>query len=83
MADDKIDLEDVLVTIGHPFGDLEVPLTEWMARGPGVRPLLQPIAARSRRMSERLPLEVVPLEYRNDKTSRRLIAEGKIKSPWA
>jgi hypothetical protein len=40
MAHGKIDLKVVIITIGHPFGDLEVPLTEWMARGPGVRPLL-------------------------------------------
>jgi hypothetical protein len=32
---------------------------------------------------ERPPLEVVPLEYRNDETFRRLIAEGKLRSAWA
>ena len=77
-----VDIEDVLVTIDHPFGQLEVPLTEWMRRGPGPRPLLQVIRAHSRSTSEELPLEVVPLRYRNSQESRRLIAEGLLTSPW-
>ncbi len=76
------DPADIIAVLGHPFGDVDMPLTKWMARGPGPRPLLQPIAARSRSTDEPLPLTVIPLEYRNDKESRRLIAEGKIKSPW-
>jgi hypothetical protein len=79
---EQTDPSDVLVTVGHPFGKVEVPLTEWMATGPGPRSLVRPIAARSRHTGDSLPLAVIPLEYRNDETSRRPIAEGNIKSPW-
>jgi hypothetical protein len=78
----ETDLDDVLVTIEHPFGTLEVPLREWMVRGQGPRTLLRPSSARSRSTGEPLPLDVIPLAYRNDETSRRLIAEGKLASPW-
>jgi hypothetical protein len=76
------DPADVMVTIDHPFGTLEVPLAEWMSAGPGPRPLVRPVAARSKSTGEALPLEVIPLRYRNDEESRRLIAEGKLESPW-
>ena len=76
------DPDDVLVTIGHPAGDIETTLAEWIARGPGPRPLVRPIAARSRATGQSLPLTVIPLRYRNDKESRGLIANGTIESPW-
>ena len=76
------DLDDVLVVIGHPFGDLEVPLASWIAVGPGPRPLLRPVRARSRSTGQELPLSVVPLRFRNDEESRRAIAEGRIENPW-
>ena len=79
---DLPDVSDVIVMIGHPFGDVEVPLTQWMASGPGRRPLVRPIAARSRLTGEKLPLTVIPLAYRNDEESRDLIAQGLIDSPW-
>jgi hypothetical protein len=31
---------------------------------------------------ESLPLTAVPVQYRNDEESRRLIAEGVLESPW-
>jgi hypothetical protein len=34
------DPADVIVVLGHPFGDVDMPLTEWMTRGPAPRPLL-------------------------------------------
>jgi hypothetical protein len=77
-----LDTDDLLVTIDHPFGRIEVPLTAWMAIGPGPRPLLHPIAVRSRSTGQQLPLTVIPLQYRNDEESRRLIADGTIESPW-
>lgn len=76
------DPDDVLVTIGHPAGDIETTLADWIARGPGPRPLVRPIAARSRSTGQSLPLTVIPLRYRNDKESRALIADGTIESPW-
>jgi hypothetical protein len=50
--------------------------------GPGPRPLLRPIAVRSRSTGKQLPLTVIPVQYRNDEESRRLIADGTIESPW-
>ena len=38
---------DVLVLVAHPFGDLWVPLEEWMRIGPGPRPLVRPTAAKN------------------------------------
>jgi hypothetical protein len=80
MADHE--LADVVVVIQHPFGDVEIPLGEWMARGPGPRVLVHPVAAKSRSTGDALPLEVIPVAYRNDTESRRLILEGVIESPW-
>ena len=41
--DGVTDPDDILVVIGHPFGDIEVPLAVWIAAGPGPRPLVRPI----------------------------------------
>jgi integrase len=32
-AGKSIDVDDVLVVIAHPFGDVEVPLTDWIVTG--------------------------------------------------
>ena len=72
----------MLVTIGHPFGDVEKPLTQWMARGPGPRHGIRPQTARSQSTGEELPLTVIPLAYRNVRQSRALIAAGRIEPPW-
>ena len=61
-----IDPEDVLVTIAHPHGDLEVPLTEWIRRGPGPRPLLQLTSARRRSTGESIPLTDIDDPWRRD-----------------
>ena len=75
-------LEDVLVVLDHPFGRLEVSLTEWMEVGPGPRPYVRPVAAKHRVTGGPLPLSVVPLAYRNDEESRALIAAGALEDPW-
>jgi hypothetical protein len=82
VAGDDWDPGDVLVTISHPFGDLEMPLTQWMAKGPGPRHKVRPQAARSRSTGETLPLAVIPFAYRNDRVSRALIAAGRVEPPW-
>lgn len=76
------DPEDVVRTIDHPFGTVEATLAAWMATGPGQRPRVRPVAARSRSTGQSLPLTVIPLRYRNDEESRRLIEQGAIQSPW-
>jgi hypothetical protein len=76
------DLDDVLVRIEVGYAVGEQPLTAWMATGPGRRSFTAPESARSRSTGEALPLTVIPLEYRNDRRSRALIAAGNIASPW-
>jgi hypothetical protein len=82
MPDPEIDLDDVLVTIAHNFGDLEVPLRRWIETGPGPRKYLQLIAARSASTGEPLPLEVVPMQYINSPRARWLVKQGKLPAPW-
>jgi hypothetical protein len=77
-----LDPDDVVVVLGHPHGDVEMTLAEWMKVGPGGRPLLRPIAARSRSTGDPKPLTIIPLPYRNNATSRALIAAGDLESPW-
>lgn len=76
------DPDDVLVTIGHPMGDIEVSLAVWIATGPGPRPFVRPIRARSRSTGQPLPLSVIPLRYRNDEQSRQAINNGRLANPW-
>ncbi|GAA4455911.1 hypothetical protein [Phytohabitans houttuyneae] len=51
--------DDVLVVVAHPFGDVEVPLTEWLRVGPGPRPLVRITRAR-RRSGEPVALSEIP-----------------------
>ena len=81
-AGEPVDLDDVLVVIAHPFGDVEVPLADWIATGPGPRRLVRPVRACSRSTGRPLPLSVIPLRYRNDEESRRAIAHGLLDDPW-
>lgn len=74
--------DDVLLVITHPFGDVEVPLADWIATGPGPRRFVRPVRAYSRSTGRRLPLSVIPLRYRNDEESRRAIADGLLDDPW-
>ncbi|MFD0599200.1 hypothetical protein ACFQZ4_48535 [Catellatospora coxensis] len=80
-ADGLPDPADVIVTIGHPSGDVDVPLSEWISRGPGPRPLVRPVRARRADTGEALPLAVIPVRYRNDAESRALIAAGSLDPP--
>jgi hypothetical protein len=81
-AREPVDLDDVIVVIAHPFGDVEVPLADWIATGPGPRRFVRPVLAYSQSTGRRLPMSVVPLRYRNDGRSRRAIADGLIENPW-
>jgi hypothetical protein len=81
-AGEPIDLDDVLVVIEHPFGEVEVPLKDWITTGPGPRRFVRPVRARSRTTGRRLPMTVIPLRYRNDRESRQAIADGRLDDPW-
>jgi hypothetical protein len=77
----SIDPEEIIVTIAHPHGDIEVSLGEWMRLGPGERPLVRPIAVR-KKTGEPLSISDIPLRYRNTALSRALIKAGLIENPW-
>ena len=65
------DYDDVIVTVAHPWADIETALARWIETGPGPRPFVTITAAR-RRNGEPIPLEAIPLQYRNSPESRRL-----------
>ena len=78
---DRAVYDDVLVTVAHPGGDIEVPLPAWIEAGPGPRPLVT-IGKARRRDGSPVPLEEIPLEYRNTAESRRLQRLGLLPAPW-
>jgi hypothetical protein len=61
---DDFNPDDILVTVAHPHGDIEVPLAEWIRRGPGPRPLVRLASARRRSTGESVPLEAVDDPWR-------------------
>lgn len=78
----RVSPDDIIVTVAHPFEDIHVTLAEWIGRGPGPRPLVRPVAARSALTGEALPLTVIPVQYRNDEQSRAMIERGELENPW-
>jgi hypothetical protein len=77
----QADREQVIVTIAHPFGDIDVLLDTWKEKGPGPRRFVRPVAAKT--IDGRpLSLRVIPLKYRNNWLSRTLIRLGVLKNPW-
>ena len=82
MHADRSSQPGVEVLILHNYADCWVPLEVWKERGPGLRWLLAPVAARDASTHKRLPLSVVPYRYRNTALSRLLIRFGFIEEPW-
>ena len=72
----------VQVIMDHPHGRVEIPLEEWILRGPGKRNLLRPVGALDKLTGNKLPLKVIPLRYRNNTFSKVLIAVGLLPKPW-
>jgi hypothetical protein len=70
------------VTVAHPWGDIETTLEEWIRRGPGLRPLVQIVAAKRRSTGEPISMDQIPLEYHNSRESRRLQRLGRLPTPW-
>lgn len=75
------DYDDVIVTVAHPWADVETTLARWIETGPGPRPFVGITAAR-RRNGDLIPLEAIPLQYRNNPESRRLQRLGLLPAPW-
>lgn len=79
----KSDCKEIIVTIAHPFGDVDMPLETWIERGPPKgRPLVRPRLAKCGETGEYLPLNVIPLHYRNTLFVNLLFKLGILKSPW-
>jgi hypothetical protein len=75
--------EDIVVTVTHPWMDIDVTLATWMERGPGPRPFTRIINPRMKATGQTLPQHVIPLEYQNTPESRDLIRRGLLPNPWA
>jgi len=73
---------DVLVTVAHPWGDVEVPLEDWIRIGPGPRPYVAIVAARRRSTGESVAMDEIPLEYHNNPEARRRQRQGLLPCPW-
>lgn len=73
---------DVMVTIAHPWGDIEAPLPEWINTGPGPRPYIGITAARRISTGDPIPLAEIPQEYHNSRESRNLQRQGLLPCPW-
>jgi hypothetical protein len=69
MLDPDVD-EDVIVTVAHPWGDIEAPLPTWIEIGPWPHPLVNISSARRRDGSP------VPLEEIRCSTATPARAEG-------
>lgn len=75
------DPSEIVVIIEHPFGSVDVPLQTWMSSGPGLRSKVAVHRAKHIDGSP-LPIEVVPLRYRNNLLSRMLIRLHILQDPW-
>ena len=73
---------DIVVTIAHPWGDLEAPLETWIRIGPGPRPYVEIVAARRLSTGAEVPLAEIPQEYHNSPEARRLQRQGLLPCPW-
>ncbi len=74
--------EDIVVTVTHPWKDIDVTLATWMERGPGPRAFIRAINPRIRATGQALPQDAIPLEYQNTQESRDLIRRGLLPNPW-
>ena len=75
------DYYDVIVTVAHPWGDVDTTLGQWIETGPGPRPFVTIVGARWL-TGDSIPLEAIPLQYRNSPESRRLQRLGLLPAPW-
>jgi hypothetical protein len=73
---------DVVVTVGHPWGAVEVPLETWIRAGPGPRPCVRIIAARRLPSGAEVSPTEIPLEYHNSPEARSLQRQGPLPCPW-
>jgi hypothetical protein len=75
------DYDDVIVTVAHPWADVETTLRQWIAAGPGPRTFTAIVSARWRH-GDPIPLNDIPPQYHNSPESRRLQRLGMLPAPW-
>jgi hypothetical protein len=80
---DETDFPDIAVTVGHPFGNVELPLADWISRGPGLRPGVDIIGVRRVSTGEPVDASELPLQYTNSPEARHLKRDGRLPNPWA
>lgn len=73
---------EIAVIVAHPQGDIETSLETWMRNGPGTRKFVTVTRVFCKDTGEELPLSTIPLRYRNNTLSRRLIEAGILEDPW-
>jgi hypothetical protein len=73
--------DDIVVTVAHPWGDVDFALSNWVVRPPA-RPLTSIVAARRQSTGDPVDLAEIPLEYHNTWKSRRLQRLGQLPTPW-
>ena len=73
---------DIVVTVAHPWGDVEMPLPTWIDTGPGSRPFVGITAARRLSTGAEVPLREIPQEYHNSPEGRSLQRQGLLACPW-
>ena len=73
---------DIVVTVAHPWGDIETPLLRWIDTGPGPRRYVGITAARRQSSGEPVPLSEIPMEYHNSPEARSLQRQGLLPCPW-
>lgn len=73
---------DIVVTVAHPWLDIEAPLTSWIDHGPGVRRYIGITAAKRKSTGEDVPLSEIPMEFHNSAESRSLQRQGLLPCPW-
>lgn len=79
---DGLNTDEIMVVIGGNWGDIPMTLTEWIEKGPGIRFLRQPFRVWNMRTGNEMSLEDIPIQYRNDEVSRKMIENGELDDPW-
>lgn len=72
--------EDILVTIEHPFGEIEATLAEWITKGADTRPGVRATHPRLKATGQPLPPESIPPEYQFAWQLQHLRARGLLPS---
>jgi hypothetical protein len=72
----------VMILLDTNWGEMRLPLEEWIEAGPGLRTGRTPDKVYCEEDGSELPHSIIPLQFRNDYLSKFLIAIGFIEYPW-